>query len=143
MIAVSKTSIWAVLSGIVGLCFLGYFVFLGFEYHKDQEIKSNRLKKRLATMNDELKALVHELESSALTNSQINQQIFTLEVNMGESYLEHGDVARSIEHLTNAMVLCNKPTVLYKVLERKLPKHVFDMLKKKLEAKPSKSLSSS
>jgi len=94
-------------------------------------------------MDDELEAFVNELESSSLTNSQINQQIFTQEVNMGESYLEHGDVARSIEHLANAMVLCNKPSVLYKVLERKLPKHVFDMLKKKLEADPSKSLSSS
>lgn len=115
----SNTSIGAVLSGVVGLCFLGYYVLFGFDFIKNKSTKNKKL---------------------------INRQsktIFIQEVNMGQDYLDRGDIARSVEHLAKAMVLCKKPMVLYKVLQRKLPKKGFKMLNQKLEKQLKSSYSSS
>lgn len=115
----SNTSIGAVLSGVVGLCFLGYYVLFGFDFIKNKSTKNKKL---------------------------INRQsktIFIQEVNMGQDYLDRGDIARGVEHLAKAMVLCKKPMVLYKVLQRKLPKKGFKMLNQKLEKQLKSSYSSS
>lgn len=129
IMTLSKTSIGAALSGVVGLCFLGYYILFGFDYIRNEKNKSNQFKKQLAIKNKKS------------VNSQIDM-IFLQEVNMGEDYLDRGDMTRSVEHLAKAMVLCKEPSLLYKVLQSKLPKKVFNMLNKKLEQQLELSSSS-
>jgi len=108
----SNTSIGAVLSGVAGLCFLGYYILFGFNYIRNWEDKSTKNKKPV--------------------NREIDM-IFIQEMTMGEDYLVRGDIARSVEHLAKAMVLCKEPLLLYKVLQSKLPKKGINMLNQKLE----------
>lgn len=123
----------AVLSGVVGLCFLSYFIFFNCERRSDQVIKSNRLKKRLVTNDGETsKLLTLELRLPVSIKHLADQEILVKELNMGEYYLSRGDSALGVRHLANAMVSCPNPDVLYRVLRNKLPKHVFEMLTEKL-----------
>jgi len=131
MITASKATIGVILSGVVGLCFLSYFIF--FERRSDPVIKSNRLKKRLATNDGETgKLLTLELKLPVSIKHLADQEILVNELNMGEYYLSRGDSVLGVRHLANAMVLCRNPDVLYGVLRNKLPKHVFEMLTEKL-----------
>lgn len=66
------------------------------------------------------------------TDQQAVQRFFLQEVQMGESYLEQGDVVKGVEHLANAVVVCGQPTELLNVLQRTLPDQVFELLIKKL-----------
>ncbi|XP_060856097.1 TOMM20-like protein 1 [Metopolophium dirhodum] len=133
MITVSKTTIGVVLSGVVGLCFLSYLIFLGPERSNDAVIKSNRLKKRLAENDGETgKLLTLKLKLPVSIKHLADLEILVKELNMGEYYLSHGDSVLGVKHLANAMVSCQNPDVLYKVLRNKLPKHVFEMLTEKL-----------
>jgi len=142
MITVSKTTIGAVLSGVVGLCFLSYFIFLGRERHSDPVVKLNGLKKRLATKDGETDKL--EAPELLFSKKRLDDQvIFINEVNLGEYYLSRGDVALSVKHLTNAMVLCRNPDKLYQVLRNRLPEQVFEMLAKTLPPKQLELWSSS
>lgn len=136
MITVSKTTIGAVLSGVAGLCFLSYFIFLGYERRSSPVVKSNGPKKRLATKDGETGKL-EALELPVSIKRLADQDTFITEVNMGDYYLSRGNVALSVKHLANAMVLCRNPDVLYKVLRNRLPEHVFEMLTKTL---PSEQL---
>jgi len=121
------------LSGVVGLCFLSYFIFFNCERRSDQVIKSNRLKKRLVTNDGETsKLLTLELRLPVSIKHLADQEILVKELNMGEYYLSRGDSALGVRHLANAMVSCPNPDVLYRVLRNKLPKHVFEMLTEKL-----------
>ncbi|XP_022181411.1 TOMM20-like protein 1 [Myzus persicae] len=145
IIPVSKITIGAVLSGVVGLCFLSYFVFLGPERRSDKVTKMNRLKKRLATKDGEttkMAVLVQELHPG-LKQIQADQKIFEQDVNMGEFYLIRGNEDLGVKHLVNAMMTCQNPTVLYQVLQKKLSKRLFEMLTKKLSPEQLELWSSS
>jgi len=143
----SKIVIGAVFSGIVGLCFLSYLIIFGNEHHNDQIIKSKRLKKRLASKDGETAKkcpLIHESKlQSILIKCQADQKFFTQNLNMGEFYLNQGDTALSVKYLAKAMMSCQNPSMLYKVLRNKLPKHVFEMLTKELPSEKLEVWSSS
>lgn len=136
MITVSKTTIGAVLSGVAGLCFLGYFIFLGCERRSAPVVKSNGLKKRLATKDGETGKL-EALELPVSIKRLADKDTFITEIIMGEYYLSLGKVALSVKHLANAIAVCRNPDLLYKALRNRLPEHVFEMLTKTL---PSEQL---
>jgi len=143
---VSKTTIGAILSGVAGLCFLSYFIFSGCERRSNQVIKSNRLKKRMATKEDsetnKLAAIELKLPVS-IKLYHIDQEIFLKEVDMGEFYLSLGYVDIGVQHLANAIISCHNPDVLYNVLRNRLPEHVFEKLTKKLSSEQLEVWSSS
>lgn len=129
---VSKTAISAAAAGIAGLCFVGYCFYFDRKRRSDPHFKSNLRKKRLMAKEHELQARAAKSAFPDFTDQQAVQRFFLQEVQMGETYLEHGDAVRGVEHLANAVVVCGQPTELLNVLQRTLPDPVFEMLIKKL-----------
>lgn len=129
---VSKTAISAAAAGIAGLCFVGYCFYFDRKRRSDPNFKSNLRKKRLMAKEKEQAARAAKSTFPDFTDQQAVQRFFLQEVQMGESYLEQGDVEKGVEHLANAVVVCGQPTELLNVLQRTLPERVFELLIKKL-----------
>lgn len=129
---VSKTAISAAAAGIAGLCFVGYCIYFDRKRRSDPNFKSNLRKKRLMAKEHEQAARAAKSAFPDFTDQQAVQRFFLQEVQMGESYLEQGDVEKGVEHLANAVVVCGQPTELLNVLQRTLPERVFELLIKKL-----------
>lgn len=129
---VSKTAISAAAAGIAGLCFVGYCFYFDRKRRSDPNFKSNLRKKRLMAKEQEQAARASKSAFPDFTDQQAVQRFFLQEVQMGESYLEQGDVEKGVEHLANAVVVCGQPTELLNVLQRTLPERVFELLIKKL-----------
>ncbi|XP_050542419.1 mitochondrial import receptor subunit TOM20 homolog [Daktulosphaira vitifoliae] len=129
---VSKTAISAAAAGIAGLCFVGYCIYFDRKRRSDPNFKANLRKKRMMNREREKAAQAAKSIFPDFTDQQAVQRFFLQEVQMGESYLEQGDVENGVQHLANAVVVCGQPTELLNVLQRSLPERVFELLIKRL-----------
>ncbi|XP_034793524.2 TOMM20-like protein 1 isoform X1 [Pan paniscus] len=66
------------------------------------------------------------------TKNKKLQELFLQEVRMGELWLSRGEHRMGIQHLGNALLVCEQPRELLKVFKHTLPPKVFEMLLHKI-----------
>ncbi|KAL8168746.1 UNVERIFIED_CONTAM: hypothetical protein K2H54_015403 [Gekko kuhli] len=111
------------LAGACGLALLAYYFDLRRRQAPDfkRSLRERRRKERE-------RAKEHEKELRERKDVAKVQEFFLQEIQLGELWLERGEQKQAIEHLTNAVSLCTRPTELMDVLEHALPPQVFEML---------------
>ncbi|XP_029691234.1 translocase of outer mitochondrial membrane 20 isoform X2 [Takifugu rubripes] len=74
------------------------------------------------------------LQLPDLKDPEAVQRFFLQEIQLGEEHLAAGELETGVDHLTNAIAVCEQPQKLLQVLQQTLPPPVFQMMLSRLPA---------
>ncbi|XP_030374625.1 mitochondrial import receptor subunit TOM20 homolog [Scaptodrosophila lebanonensis] len=113
------------IGGMATAAFVAYCVYFDHQRHSDPDFKRKlRERRRLARRKQEAMMA----GGPDLCDQDGIEKYFLQEIKMGEALISSGEFETGVEHLTNAILVCNQPTRLLQVLQASLPYQVFDML---------------
>ncbi|XP_064547457.1 mitochondrial import receptor subunit TOM20 homolog [Drosophila montana] len=125
-VLVNKTSL-GVVAGLASAAFLGYCVYFDSKRRNHPEFKKNLYERRRRNRKSDENEGV-----PILTDQRSIERYFMQEIHKGELLITEGNFERGVDHLVNAIVVCNKPGKLLSVLQSTLPVEVFSLLVYKL-----------
>ncbi|CAM9687936.1 mitochondrial import receptor subunit TOM20 homolog isoform X1 [Lampetra fluviatilis] len=116
----------AIAAGLCGAVFLAYCFYFDHKRRSAPDFKSKlRLRRKRVRQSQEL-SNVPKLPD--MKDPEAVQKFFLEEVQLGEELLTQGELEQAVQHLTNAVAVCNKPLQLMQVLQQTLSPPVFQML---------------
>ncbi|PNJ70548.1 TOMM20L isoform 1 [Pongo abelii] len=113
----------------------GAFAFLGYCIYLDRKRRGDPAFKR--RLRDKRRAEPQKAEERGTqlwdpAKNKKLQELFLQEVRMGELWLSRGEHRMGVQHLGNALSVCEQPRELLKVFKHTLPPKVFEMLLHKI-----------
>ncbi|XP_054304100.1 TOMM20-like protein 1 isoform X3 [Pongo pygmaeus] len=113
----------------------GAFAFLGYCIYLDRKRRGDPAFKR--RLRDKRRAEPQKAEERGTqlwdpAKNKKLQELFLQEVRMGELWLSRGEHRMGVQHLGNALLVCEQPRELLKVFKHTLPPKVFEMLLHKI-----------
>ncbi|XP_017020406.1 mitochondrial import receptor subunit TOM20 homolog [Drosophila kikkawai] len=114
------------MAAVSGLMFLGYCVYFDKKRRSDPDFKRKlheRRNRRQAT-----KAIPRDL------NDKDMEMYFLDQMQRGQVLIMNGDIEGGVDHLINAIFVCNQPAKLLQVLQTTLPTEIFTMMLIKMHA---------
>ncbi|XP_003979149.1 translocase of outer mitochondrial membrane 20 isoform X1 [Takifugu rubripes] len=122
----------AVVVGACGALLVAYCIYFDRkrrnEPHFKEKLRERRRQKRVAFEKSGLSELPDLKDPEAV------QRFFLQEIQLGEEHLAAGELETGVDHLTNAIAVCEQPQKLLQVLQQTLPPPVFQMMLSRLPA---------
>ncbi|XP_052007409.1 mitochondrial import receptor subunit TOM20 homolog [Xyrauchen texanus] len=120
----SKSS--AIAAGVCGTLIIGYCIYFDRKRRSDPNFKTRlreRRRSQKAAQDESGLARLPDLKDAGAV-----QKFFLDEIQLGEELLAQGDNEKGVDHLTNAIAVCDQPQQLLQVLQQTLPPPVFQMV---------------
>ncbi|KAF5288059.1 hypothetical protein FQR65_LT12109 [Abscondita terminalis] len=122
----------AIAAGLCGTLFIGYCIYFDHQRHKDPDFKRKLRERRRANKRNKKNNPRQVSEFPDMSDHQAVQKFFAQEVQLSEELLAAGDVENAVDHLANAVVVCDQPNELLQVLQQTFPPNVFHLLIQRL-----------
>lgn len=124
--------------GVAGALFLGYCIYFDYKRRGDKDFKRKLHEKRQERAKRNAKA-GRMPQIPELVEREATQRYFLDEVQQGESLIRQGELVKGVEHLANAVIVCEQPTQLLQVLGQTLPAEVYLLLIRRMREYLSES----
>ncbi|XP_051503963.1 mitochondrial import receptor subunit TOM20 homolog [Myxocyprinus asiaticus] len=111
----------AIAAGVCGTLIIGYCIYFDRKRRSDPNFKTRLRERRRPQKAAQL---------PDLKDAEAVQKFFLDEIQLGEELLAQGDYEKGVDHLTNAIAICDQPQQLLQVLQQTLPPPVFYILAK-------------
>ncbi|KAK4872951.1 hypothetical protein RN001_014980 [Aquatica leii] len=122
----------AIAAGVCGTLFVGYCIYFDHKRHKDPEFKRKLRERRHANKQDKAVNRPSTVDFPNMKDYQAVQKFFAQEVQLSDELLAAGDVENAVDHLANAVTVCDQPNELLQVLQQTFPPNVFHLLIQRL-----------
>ncbi|KAH8293522.1 hypothetical protein KR054_001203, partial [Drosophila jambulina] len=114
------------MAAATGMMFVGYCVYFDNKRRSDPDFKRKLHERR--NRRPAAKSVPRDL------NDKDMEMYFLDQMQRGQRLIMNGDIEGGVDHLINAIFVCNQPEKLLQVLQSTLPTEIFTMMLIKMHA---------
>uniref|UniRef100_A0A674N2P8 Translocase of outer mitochondrial membrane 20 n=1 Tax=Takifugu rubripes TaxID=31033 RepID=A0A674N2P8_TAKRU len=124
----------AVVVGACGALLVAYCIYFDRKRRNEPHFKEKLRERKLPRQPREPARAQPLTVLPDLKDPEAVQRFFLQEIQLGEEHLAAGELETGVDHLTNAIAVCEQPQKLLQVLQQTLPPPVFQMMLSRLPA---------